>query len=223
MAAIFVLALFLSVLFIDLALLKFRGKIHPAFEPPFSREDLLMFGPKNFEIPAGIFLSKGHTWIKENESGDVEIGIDPLGAMALGPSSTLKFTAPGKIIRKGETLFEGSNGDKFIKFRSPVNGIVKSINPDITVKNISDPYSVWSLRIISNDLIEERRRFLSGSGAADWMKREYLKLKSFIDSRSPHPVLAGETMYDGGMPAQDTVSMLVYRNAIDFEKEFLSV
>jgi len=64
---------------------------------------------------------------------------------------------------------------------------------------------------------------MSGTEAFSWIKKEYVKLKSFIDSHSPKIDLAGTTMYDGGSLSSDTISSLVDRSADDFEKEFLSL
>jgi len=223
MVALFVLAMFLTILTLDLAVLKFRGKNHPAFEPSFSGQDLLIFDGNNFSVPPGIFLSKGHTWLKKNEGGVIDVGVDPLGAMVLGKSPDLQFAGEGRTLRRGEVIFEGTVEGQIIKFLSPVNGIVKSVNPDFSGNLISDPYGRWGLRIISNDLEENRRRYLSGNGALSWMKKEFIKLKRFIDLRSPGLELAGATMYDGGILSGETVSSFAYLNAKDFEKEFLSL
>ncbi|MCB0753722.1 MAG: hypothetical protein KDC52_19775, partial [Ignavibacteriae bacterium] len=79
MVAIFVLAVFLSVLSIDLIVLKFQGKYHPAFETPSAQYDEPIYDGNVITIPSNLFLSKGHTWLKKNKDGLIEIGIDPFG------------------------------------------------------------------------------------------------------------------------------------------------
>jgi len=221
MVAIFVLTAFLFIISVDMVVLKIQGKNHPAFEPSFPQYDLSIFNGNSFTIPPNIFFSKGHTWIKKEGEGLIDIGIDSLGATALGTLSVLKCAEVGKELKRGDVIFEGSFGNRVIKFMSPVNGIVKSVNTDIIGKKISNPYETWGVQLISNEFSESMKMFLSGSDALSWMKNEFIKLKSFIDSHSLKVELAGVTMYDGGSLYNGTSSLLVDKTANDFEKEFL--
>jgi glycine cleavage system H protein len=223
MVAIFVLAVFLLILAVDLIVLKIQGKFHPAFEPSFSQHDLVMFNGSSSTIPSNIFLSKGHTWLKKKQDGLIEIGIDSFGMMALGKLSVLKCSEVGKELKCGETLFEGSYGNKKVKFLSPVNGIVKSVNSDIVGNNISKPYETWGVQLASKDFERRKGQLLSGTEAINWMKKEFIKLRNFIDSHTPNVELAGVTMYDGGSLSEDIASSLVDKSVSDFEIEFLSL
>lgn len=221
MVAIFVLTAFLFIISVDMVVLKIQGKNHPAFEPSIPQYDLSIFNENSLTIPTNIFFSKGHTWIKKAEEGLIDIGIDSLGATALGMLSVLKCAEVGKDIKRGEVIFEGSFGGRVVQFLSPINGIVKSVNTDIIGKKISNPYETWGVQLISNEFSENRKMFLSGSAAFSWMKQEFIKLKSFIDSHSLNAELAGVTMYDGGSLYNGTSSLLVDKTVNDFEKEFL--
>lgn len=223
MVAIFVLSLFLLFISVDLIVLKIQGKNHPAFEPSFSQFDLLTFDKNSLTVPSNIFFSKGHTWLKKNKDGLIDIGIDELGITALGALSILKCATMDKELKRGDTLFEGVYGNKIVKFLSPISGIVKSINTDIIGKKISNPYETWGVKLFSKDFKENYCVFLSGGDAVDWMKKEFIKLKNFINSHSPKVDLAGTTMFDGGSLSSDTISLLVDQSANDFEKEFLSL
>ncbi len=221
MVAIFVLTAFLFIISVDIVILKIQGKNHPAFEPSLPQYDLSIFNENSFTIPSNIFFSKGHTWIKKEEEGLIDIGIDSLGATALGMLSVLRCAEVGKELKRGEVIFEGSFGNRVIKFFSPLNGIVKSVNTDIIGKKISNPYETWGVQLISNEFSENMKMFLSGSEALSWMKKEFIKLKSFIDSHSLNVELAGVTMYDGGSLYNGASSLSVDKTANDFEKEFL--
>ncbi|MDY0082448.1 MAG: hypothetical protein RBR74_04640 [Ignavibacteriaceae bacterium] len=223
MVAIFVLTAFLFFILVDLVVLKFQGKYHPAFEPSFSQFDISIFEKNKFVIPQNTFFSKGHTWLKENGNGFVNIGIDEFGMTALGTLSILNCALVGKTLKRGDVLFEGSYGNNKVKFLSPVNGIVQSVNPNIISKNISDPYKTWGVQLLSKDFSENREKFFSGNDAVNWIGKEYVKLKSFLDTHALKPNLAGETMYDGGTLSNDTPHLLVELSAGDFEKEFLSL
>ena len=223
MVAIFVLALFLSLLTIDFIVLRLQGKYHPAFEPSLSQYDFPVYDGNVITIPSNLFFSKGHTWLKKKKDGLLEIGIDPFGKTALGLLSIQKCAEPGKEIKRGSMIFEGSYGNKTVQFLSPVNGMVKSINADIIGKKISNPYKDWGVQLISEDSPENNDLFFKGSEALNWMKKEFIKLKSFITDHSPKVELAGETMYDGGLLSNDAAVLLVDKSVNDFEKEFLSL
>jgi glycine cleavage system H lipoate-binding protein len=223
MVAIFVLAMFLLLLSVDLIVLKIQGKYHPAFEPSFPQSDLAVFNKNSFFIPSNIFFSKGHTWLKKNSDGLIFIGIDEFGIKALGPLSILNCAAAGKELKRGEIIFEGAYGNKKVKFLSPINGIVKSVNKNILSKKISNPYETWGVQMVSKDLSDNQEIFLSGKEAFNWIKKESIKLKDFIINHSLKTDLAGATMFDGGSLSNDTISLLVDNSVNDFEKEFLSL
>lgn len=223
MVAIFVLSLFLFVLSVDLIVLRIQGKNHPAFEPSIIQYEISMYGWNKLTIPPDIFFSKGHTWLKKNGDGLIEVGIDAFAATALGTISILKSAQLGDRLKRGGLIFEGSYGNNVIKFLSPVDGIVKSINSDIMGKNISNPYESWGVRLVSNDQLENRDMFFNGNEALKWMKNEFVKLKRFIETHSHKIELAGETMYDGGSLSNNADSWLVDRSINDFEKEFFSL
>ena len=81
---------------------------------------------------------KGHTWLRQNNDGLISIGIDEFGLNALGALSILSFPETGKTIQRGDMLFEGAYGNRKVKFLSPVNGIVSSVNRDAIGKKISE-------------------------------------------------------------------------------------
>jgi len=153
----------------------------------------------------------------------VDVGIDELGMMALGSLSILNCAVLGKELKRGEVLFEGAYGNKTVKFLSPINGIVNSVNTNIVGKKISNPYENWGIQLLAKDFPENQELFLSGKEATKWMEREFIKLKKFIDSHSPKIELAGITMFDGGSLSNDMLSSLIEQSVNDFEKEFLSL
>ncbi len=223
MVAIFVLTLFLLFISVDLIVLKIQGKYHPAFEPSSPQFDSSIFDRNSFPIPSNIFFSKGHTWLKRNNDGLISIGIDEFGMMAFGALSIFNCAPVGKELKRGEIIFEGAYGNKKVKFLSPINGIVKSVNGNIIGKKIYNPYETWGVQIDSDNFSDNKKMFLSGKEASNWIKKESIKLKDFIINHSLKTDLAGATMFDGGSLSNDTISLLVDNSVIDFEKEFLSL
>ncbi len=223
MVAIFVLTLFLFLITVDLIVLKIQGKSHPAFEPILPQYDSLVFDRSSIAIPSNTYFSKGHTWLKKNNDGSISIGIDEFGSMALGVLSILNCAPVGQELKRGEMIFEGAYGSKTVKFLSPINGKVKSVNENIFGKKISNPYEIWGVQLASKDFSDNQKSFMTGTDASNWIKKEYVKLKSFINSHSPKIDLAGTTMFDGGSLSNDMTSSLVDTSVSDFEKEFLSL
>lgn len=223
MVAIFVLVLFLTVISVDMIVLRFRGKYHPAFEPPFSPYDIMLLDKNNFALPPDTIFSKGHTWLRKNGNGTFDIGIDALSMAALGPMPVLNYVKEGSELRRGEMMLEGGVGNNKIRFLSPVSGTVQAVNQNIAGGKISDAYETWNVRVISDDPAGNRKLFLCGNDASLWMKKEFIRLKKFIDVRSPQIQTTGATMLDGGLPSDDAVSAVVAQNAVDFEKQFLSL
>ena len=223
MVAFFVLIIFLSVLAIDMVVLHMRGKYHPAFEPSYNLRDKLIFDKSNFIIPSELFFSKGHTWLRKNDDGIFDIGIDSFGAVVLGTMPILMCADEGIRIKRGEILLEAGKGDAKIRFLSPVSGIIKAVNNNLIGNKIPDAYATWRIKLIPEDFAENGKMFLSGSRASAWMKKEFGKLKEFIDNRSPLIESAGVTMYDGGTVSDDAVSSLVINYTNEFEIKFLSL
>jgi glycine cleavage system H lipoate-binding protein len=223
MVAIFVLTLFLFFISVDLIVLKIQGKSHPAFEPEIPQFDSTIFENMSFAIPSNTFFSKGHTWLRKNSDGLISIGIDEFGSMALGTLSILNCVPVGQDLKRGEMIFEGAYGNKIVKFLSPINGIVKSVNDNILGNKISNPYETWGVQLASKDFSKNQKSFMIGTEASNWIKKEYVKLKDFINIHSPKIDLAGTTMFDGGSLSNDMISSLVDHSADDFEKEFLSL
>ena len=223
MVAIFVLTMFLFFLSVDLIVLKIQGKYHPAFEPSAPQFDSPIFDRNSFSIPSDMFFAKGHTWLRKNNDGLISIGIDEFGTMALGALSILNCAPIGKELKRGDMIFEGAYETKIVKFLSPVNGLVKSVNKNMLGKKISNPYETWAVQIVSDDFSNKQEMFLSGKEAFNWIKKEFIKLKDFIINHSLKTDLAGATMFDGGSLSHDTISSLVDKSVYDFEKEFLSL
>jgi hypothetical protein len=135
----------------------------------------------------------------------------------------IKCANLGTELNRGEMIFECSYGNKVVKFLSPINGVVKSVNQNIIGEILTNPYETWGVQLSSDDFNESQNQFLTGNDALSWIKKEFIKLNGFIVSHSPNVELAGETMYDGGTLTNDITSSLVEQSINDFEKEFLSL
>lgn len=223
MVAIFVLLSFILILVADYFVLKYQGKFHPAFEPTTSEINLSQLEKIDYELPSNYFLSSGHTWIKKDAEGLIDIGIDILAASALGGLSIIKCLEEKSIVNKGDVLFVGTYGSEKVEVLSPVSGKVQKINNKIIGNKILYPYRTWGVKIHPSGDIIEKNKLLSGKAAKEWSKEEFKKLKQFLERNCAPLNLVGETMFDGGA-LFDNENRLPAKNLIkDFQKEFLSL
>jgi len=223
MVAIFVLSIFILMLLIDLLVLKVQGKSHPAFETIPSEIDVSLVPQNLFAVPSDVLLSNGHTWIKRSKDGLFNVGIDAFGNRALGDFSITECPENGKELTRGDVIFEGTYGNKKVKFLSPLSGIVRSINSTVIGKKQINPYSEWGVQILPKDAQQHQEGLLTGNNASNWLKKEFIKLKNFLESNSQETAIVGATMYDGGSLSNDVHVVLSDKIVADFEKEFLSL
>ncbi|MDX9925516.1 MAG: hypothetical protein RBS48_12200 [Ignavibacteriaceae bacterium] len=220
MVAIFVLAGFISILLLDLLVLKLQGKVHPAFEAPSPIYEAVPSLESGTALPSNLFLSKGHTWLKKNSEGLIEIGIDSFASSALGSLSITKAAEQGSKIKRGDVLFVGNYGTESVEFLSPISGKIKNINRNIIGNKISSPYQTWGIQIDSNDMNKKGNHFFAGKEAIDWLKTESQKLKNFLEPNMANVELVGETMFDGG--ASSDTNSFAPSNSLDVENNFAS-
>jgi glycine cleavage system H lipoate-binding protein len=223
MVALFVLALFILFIAMDFIVLKVQGKTHPAFEKVLSISGLSYVPEMEIIVPGDIVLTKGHLWMRKNKAGLVKLGVDDFVSKSLGDISIQNNLSVGKELRRGEVIFEGKVGNKKLKFHSPVNGVVRSININSHDGEYSDSYSNWNVELSSKDFSAGNGQYFSGSEALNWLKQEFTKLDNFLKIHSAVPELVGATMYDGGKTVEGSTAGLNDKIAEDFEKEFLSL
>jgi glycine cleavage system H lipoate-binding protein len=223
MVAIFVLLTFILFIVVDMLVLKAQKKKHPAFQGSSTIADLAVFTKEIFQAPLELFLSKGHTWAQKNEYGLIKVGIDEFILKALGKVALTKTAEAGQALKKGDILFEGTVNNKVLKFRSPIEGTVKFINPNILNKKIADPYGDdWGLLLAANNFTEDKKTLFTGNELKSFLNKEFSRLKDFLHAHTLRPELAGATMLDGGNVVEGAVSSITEKGIEEFEKDFLN-
>ena len=223
MVAVSVVAAFLFFILLDIAVLKFQGKAHPAFEEliPFSFSSIINF--EKIAIPAGIILSRGHTWLKKVPGGLLQIGIDDFAPSILGKVSITVRASVGDSIKKGDIIFEGKAGGQILKFRAPIEGKINSFNLKSEGGEILNPFADWIITIMPKSAALSEDYFFKGKDSIKWIKEEYQRLEEFINAHSSSPDIAGVTMYDGGKLFNGAFPMIMEKHISEFENEFLVI
>jgi len=181
-----------------------------------------VFTKKSILAPEGYYFYRGHTWARVFEGGLLKIGIDDFVHKALGKIIVEKIVPENRFVKQGDVIFEGKFDSKTVSFRSPVFGIVRSVNQGIIGKSMNDPYKDWGLIIAPINMEDNLNTLKKSHFAVEWMKDEFKRLKDFLSENAFRAQPVGVTMYDGGNVIEGAVSRIDEEAAKQFEEEFLS-
>src|SRR3990167_2747964 len=81
-----------------------------------------------FNVPAGIFISRNHTWVSIEMNGTARVGIDDFAKKLIGRVASIELPNLGMNVKAGQPLFTVKQGNRNITFNSPVSGKVSQIN-----------------------------------------------------------------------------------------------
>jgi glycine cleavage system H protein len=181
---------------------------------------------REMPLPGGLFLDSGHTWVGLEPSGRIRVGLDDLARAAIGGAEKVELPAPGTEVKRGQPLFAVVQGGRRAVFAAPVDGIVRSVNPELVEAPASvtrDPYRKgWICALSPANLGASLRRLKVAEEAAQWLKRERERFLEFVATqawRSPAP---GAVMPDGGLPADGVLNHMDDHAWIAFGEEFLT-
>jgi glycine cleavage system H lipoate-binding protein len=160
-----------------------------------------VFDERAINIPKGLYFDKTHTWAFMDRSGKVEVGINDFLQNITGKPSRIEMKKPGEKVRKGEHLLTIVQQGKRLNIYSPVSGIVQTVNENLNDKPSllnTAPYTEgWVYRIEPANWLRETQFMLIADQTADWMKKEFVRLKDFLTTTYGQTQLA-PIMQDGG-------------------------
>lgn len=127
-------------------------------------------------VPAGAFISTKHAWASIELNGLVKLGIDDFIMKTIGNIDSVETPALKKKIKKGDALFTLKQGERQLTIKSPISGVIASINKhvieDVSIIN-ENPYSSgWVCFIDPSDLNSELKDMTIGASALEWYKKE---------------------------------------------------
>jgi glycine cleavage system H protein len=142
---------------------------------------------REFNIPAGIFVSASHSWVSLALNGTVRVGIDDFTQKTLGRIDSVELPGTGRMMAKGDPLFSIQQGDLSLSVPSPVSGKVSGVNaklldnPELIKLK---PYELgWLCRIEPTKLAAELKDMKVGEDAVSWYRTEvdrYTEMKEKI-------------------------------------------
>ena len=152
-----------------------------------------------FNVPAGIFISRNHTWVNVEMNGIARVGIDDFVRKIIKTIDKVELPKVNKEVKKGELLFSIKHNSHAIDIVSPISGKVTLVNvehvehPDLIALS---PFELsWMCCIDPSNLAEELRSLKIGADTVNWYREEidkYTEIAKGIDQEGGRAASAGK-------------------------------
>lgn len=137
-----------------------------------------------FNVPAGIFVSKNHTWINIEMNGTARVGIDDFARKIISKIDAVELPKLNKEIKKGEPLFSIKKNSQVLSISSPISGRITLINTEHIEHPewiASKPFELsWMCCIEPSNLSEELRSLKIGADSVSWYRKEIDKYSEIV-------------------------------------------
>lgn len=147
-----------------------------------------------FRLRPDAHYHPGHTWALARPDGSVRVGLDDFARRLLSHVDAVRLPARGSALCAGETALEVNCWGKQARFRSPVTGVVASVNRKVAEDGSPvsrDPYGGgWLFTVVPADA--GFRALPTGLAARRWLAEEADRLRRFFAAD------LGLTAADGG-------------------------
>lgn len=171
--------------------------------------------------PANVFLHEGHTWAAVEESGEAEIGVEPLARKAIGKIDGIGLPKVGRKVRRGEKLFSLRQGARAADFVSPVDGVVTEVNDSLADSADMDSGD-WICKVSPRNLSDDLKFMKIAEDGVRWIYDELSRLQAMVAAQMPRLQTVGITMQDGGLALDSLLEALDDEAWQAFGEEFLN-
>jgi glycine cleavage system H lipoate-binding protein len=169
-----------------------------AFAPAGAREPLPAVSQG---MPSGVYLQPTFTWSRLGPSGEVYLGVHPMLVGLVGGACEYELRGEGETVREGEPLVRLGLGRRHLTVRSPIGGRVEHVNrppaSETRWRDLGVNDGGWLYRIRPAGAVEEDSAWMVGERAAEWTRRQYGRLREFLQAARADGHL-GVVMADGG-------------------------
>ena len=139
---------------------------------------------REFNVPAGVFVSQNHTWLNVELNGTARVGIDDFVRKTIGKIDAVELPKLNTEIKKGELLFSIKRDSNTFDITSPISGKVSLINTE----HIEHPELIalssfelsWMCCIEPSNLSEELHSLKIGVDSLNWYKAEIEKYNEIV-------------------------------------------
>jgi CheY-like chemotaxis protein len=148
---------------------------------------------REYCVPGGAFVAPGHTWAQIETTGEAVVGLDDFGRKLVDRIERVELPAPGTVVKRGDVLFLLRRGPDRLRVRSPLGGVVESINTQLQHDPkllLQSPYDRgWVCVLRPSDLAGELPGLRIGKPVVAWYHKEVARLRQELPPN------------DGGPPA----------------------
>jgi len=139
---------------------------------------------KEFNVPAGIFISQNHTWVDLEMNGTARVGIDDFVRKIIRSIDGVELPKLNKKIKKGEVLFSIRHDSHTIDISSPISGTVTLLNTEHAEHPewiASKPFELsWMCCVDPSNLSEELPDLKIGADTINWYKEEIERYNEIV-------------------------------------------
>ena len=186
--------------FFNKSLIRRRDKIERQMKPtvrlvtPSTKES---DSKHEINVPAGIFVSRNHTWVNVEMNGTARIGIDDFARKIISKIDAVELPQLNKEIKKGEPLLAIKQNSRTINISSPISGKVTLLNTE----HIEHPELIglipfdlsWMCCIEPTNLAEELHALKIGVDSVNWYKEEIEKYTQIVRGAEKRDPQAGSS------------------------------
>lgn len=187
-----------------------------------------IFNESSVVVPKGLYYDKSHTWAFMEKNGYVKIGIDDFLLHITGNLNRLKMKDLGEKVSKGEAVLSLIQNGKQLTIKSPISGIIKSINKQIidnpSIINVSGFNEGWIYTVEPTNWSRDLQFLLMADKYKEWLKNEFTRLKDFISTitLSNNKELATIILQDGGEIKENLLADYGPEVWEDFQTKFIN-
>ena len=167
-------------------------KVHAVIQP------MAFQTVQGVRLPAGYYLSAGHTWARIEDRNTVRMGIDDFAARLLGGIDAVSTPLMGQTVRQGRAGFTLFKKTCPIRFSSAVTGIITQVNPAIDKdpgRIIAAPYTDgWVCMVHCPDLKKNLKQLLLMEEGISFVAGRVRKLHDILEESTQMKAA------DGGEP-----------------------
>jgi len=160
------------------------------------------------QVPRGVFLDRGHTWVQVEPSGALRLGADLFPAALLGKPDRIEIAPAGTQLRAGDPVAVLHLGSRSVTLRAPMDGVVARVNEDVArdpARIRNDPFgSGWLVGLDPgrSALAPALKRMLVAEDAVAWVRRELGRVRDLLAGPPAPGALVPVTLQDGGLPLE---------------------
>jgi glycine cleavage system H lipoate-binding protein len=131
---------------------------------------------REYNVPAGLFVSPGHAWVGMYANGLLLMGMDDFAQKVFGPVEDVVLPEPGQEVAAGDPLFDVVRGDHRLSILAPASGKVVAVNEELeqhpNLMNVKPYETGWVCWLEPSNLPAELPGLRVGADALAWYETE---------------------------------------------------